>query len=72
MSERDTGKRRITTPVDDPIVQACIDNGGHFWPDDAPEGVPPTCTRCWFNPGWLAGKVVNESALEPIKDEPQG
>lgn len=67
-----SGKKRIvTTPVDDPIVQACIDNGGHFWPEDTPEDVPPTCTRCWFNPGWLAGKVVNESALRPVKDDPQ-
>lgn len=60
-----------TTSFDDPIVQACIDNGGHYWPDDAPENEPPTCTRCLFNPGWKSGKPRNESNVRPIRDEPQ-
>lgn len=64
-------KRMVTTPFDDPIVQACIDHGGHFWPEDAPEGEPPTCTRCWYNPGWVKGKLVNESELRPIADRPE-
>lgn len=62
--------RVVTTPFDDPIVQACIDNGGHFWPDDAPPDEPPTCTRCWFNPGWKSGKPRNERSVRPITDDP--
>lgn len=41
--------RRVTTPYDDPIVQACVDHGGHFWPEQHEDQAgPPTCTRCWF------------------------
>ncbi len=61
----------VTTPHDDPIVQACVDNGGHFWPANASEEEPPTCTRCWFNPGWHAGKPRNEAELRPVVDAPQ-
>lgn len=60
-----------TTPYDDPIVRACVDHGGHFWPADAPEDEPATCTRCWFNPGWKAGKPRNEADLRPVEDRPQ-
>jgi len=34
---------------------ACISSGGHYWDPATPEGEPPTCTRCAYNPGWLPG-----------------
>lgn len=61
----------VTTPFDDPIVRACVAHGGHFWPPDAPEGEPSTCTRCWYNPGWKAGKPRHLRAPRPVHDEPQ-
>ncbi len=63
--------RRMTTPFDDPIVQACVDHGGHYWPADAPDDKPATCTRCWYNPSWVAGATPNECPPEPVRDEPQ-
>lgn len=60
-----------TTPFDDPIVQACVEHGGHFWPEDAPENEPSTCTRCWYDPGWVAGKPRDETDLRVVRDEPQ-
>lgn len=61
----------VTTPHDDPIVAACVEHGGHFWPADAPEDEPATCTRCWFNPGWAKGKPRNEAELRPVIDDPR-
>lgn len=64
--------RRVTTPHDDPIVQACVDHGGHFWPEQHEDQTgPPTCTRCWFNPGWVEGKIAEASDLRPVRDVPQ-
>lgn len=64
--------RPVTTPYDDPIVEACVRHGGHFWPADAPEHEPATCTRCWYNPGWKAGKPRSEAELRPVIDDPRG
>jgi hypothetical protein len=31
-----------------PAQQACLDDGGHFWPTDTPPGDNYVCRRCQY------------------------
>jgi hypothetical protein len=59
--------RRVTTPHDDEIVQACVSHGGHFWAKDRPD----FCDRCWFHKDYPEGKIAEPSDLRKVRDEPQ-
>lgn len=65
MIARKPPRRRITTPAEDEIVQACLDNGGHFLTD--PER-PTFCTRCWFDSEHPEGKIATAADLRPVRD----
>lgn len=57
----------VTTPASDPVVQACVDNGGHIYGTAR----PTYCTRCWFDSEHPGGKYVKTSELRRVRDVPQ-